>query len=257
MGRKLKLLAVVLFYLLNAFLVVVFSTVAGIFTYPLIIAASLLFIWWLRLDVPRKGLMEGGLFAAIAMGVVLVILLATGNIALGPIRDGYSGYLLAGVLVQLLVSFGEELGFRATIFQGMFDELGMWPAAILSAAGFAALHLPSMGLVGLSDVSDVIALVTIFFAGIVLAMLYRYGGLFNAISFHFIWNFIEYNLFNMGPLEGAVAVTRIGPNYMTGGAFGPEASVVAIGVMAVLIVVIWLYYNKLKNPKQLRQNISE
>ena len=256
MKRSLKLLAVVLFYLFNAFLVVIFSATAGIFTYPLIIAASLLFIWWLKLGVKRKGILEGGLFAAIAMGVVLVILLLTGNITLGPIKEDSTYLLLIGVAVQLLVSFGEELGFRAAIFQGLFEELGMWPAAILSAAGFAALHLPSMGLVGLGNLSDAIALVTIFLAGIVLAMLYRYGGLFNAISFHFIWNYIEYDLFNMGPLDGAVAVTKIGPDYLTGGAFGPEASVVALGVMAVLIVVIWVYFNKFQKPKD-AQNISD
>lgn len=257
MRRSLKLLAIVLFYIFNALLVIVFSTTLGIFTYPLIIALSLLFIWWLQLDVPRRGLMEGGLFAAIAMGIILVILLLTGNLALGPIRDNYSDYLLIGVMVQLLVAFGEELGFRATIFQGLFEELGMWPAAILSAAGFALLHIPSMDLLGLGNMSDIIALITIFIAGIVLAMLYRYGGLFNAISFHFIWNYIEYDLFNLGPLEGAIDVHRLGPDYLTGGAFGPEASVVALVVMAVLAGVIWLYFNKIRKPAETRQNISE
>ncbi|HTY92073.1 MAG TPA: CPBP family intramembrane glutamic endopeptidase [Methanocella sp.] len=255
MRRSLKLLLVLLFYLFNAWLVVSFSRTAGIFTYPLIIAASLFFILALKLKVPRNGLLEGGLFAAISMGIVLNGLLLLGAITVGPIRDNFSSYLLTGVVVQLLVSFGEELGFRAAIFQALDDELGMWPAAILSAAGFAALHLPSMGIVGLGRQSDLIALATIFFAGIVLALLYKYGGIFNAISFHFIWNYIEYDLFNMGPLEGAINVSKPGPEILTGGAFGPEASILTMAIMALLIVVVWLFYNKFRKPKG-TQNLS-
>jgi CAAX protease family protein len=255
MRRSLRLLAVLLFYIFNAWLVVTFSSTTGIFTYPLIIIAAVFFIWALQLDVPRKGLLEGGLFAAIAMGAALNVLLLAGAITVGPIRDDYFYYLVLGVVVQLLVSFGEELAFRASIFQALDDILGLWPAAVLSAAGFAALHLPSMGLIGIGTQSDVIALVTIFLAGIVLALLYKYGGLFNAVSFHFIWNFIEYNLFNMGPLEGAILVSKAGPDVLTGGAFGPEASIVTPFILVLLAAAIWLYYNRVLKPKS-AQNIS-
>ncbi len=255
MRRGLKLLAVLLFYLLNAWLVVSFSTYGGILTYPLIIVLSVFFIGILELKVPRKGFEEGAAFAAASMGLVLAVLLLSGSITIGPVRYDFSYYLLMGVLVQLLVSFGEELGFRAAIFQGLFDELGLWPAALLSAAGFAALHLPSMGIVGLGRQSDLIALGTIFFAGIVLALIYRYGGLLNAIGFHFVWNFIEYNLLEMGPLDGAILVSKPGPDILTGGAFGPEASVVTLAVTALLVAAVWLYYNKLRKPEG-AQNIS-
>lgn len=253
MRLSLKLPAVVLFYILNAWLVVAFSAMAGIFTYPLIIVASLFFIWALKLEIPREGLVEGGLFASVSMGFIIVALLLMGAITVGPIRDDFSNYLLIGAVIQLLVSFGEELGFRAVIFQGLYDDLGLWPAAILSAAGFAALHLPSMGIIGIGRQSDLIALGTIFLAGIVLALIYKYGGLFNAIAFHFMWNFIEYNLFDMGPLEGAVLVSKPGPDVLTGGAFGPEASIITTVVVAVLAAVVWLYYNKVKKSAQ---NIS-
>jgi membrane protease YdiL (CAAX protease family) len=255
MRRGLKLLAVFLFYLLNVWLVVSFSSYAGILTYPLIIALSIFFIGVLDLKVPRKGFREGTVFAAVSMGLVLAVLLLSGSITIGPVREDFSSYLLLGVFVQLLVSFGEELGFRAAIFQGLFDELGLWPAALLSAAGFAALHLPSMGIVGLGRQSDLIALGTIFLAGIVLALIYRYGGLLNAIGFHFMWNFIEYNLLEMGPLQGAILVSKPGPDIITGGAFGPEASVVTLVVTGLLVAAVWLYYNKVRKSEG-TQNIS-
>jgi len=131
--------------------VVSFSSFAGILTYPLIIVLSLFFIGILELKVPGDGFKEGAVFAAASMGLVISVLLLSGSIAIGTVRYDFSYYLLLGALVQLLVSFGEELGFRAAIFQGLSDELGLWPAALLSAAGFAALHLPSMGVVGLGS----------------------------------------------------------------------------------------------------------
>jgi hypothetical protein len=91
-----------------------------------------------------------------------------------------------------------------------------------------------------------IALATIFMAGIALALMYAYGGIFNAIAFHMAWNFIEYNLLNMGPLDGAFSVSKTGPDILTGGAFGPEASIVALGVLILLAVGIWLYYVRIR-----------
>jgi membrane protease YdiL (CAAX protease family) len=256
MRRSLKLLAVFLFYLFNAFLVVIFSSYGGVFTYPLIIIGSVFFIQGLDLKVPKNGFLAGALAASVSMGLIIAVLASIGAIAIGTVRDDYSYYLILGIVVQLLVGFGEELSFRASIFQGLDDELGVWPAAVLSSAGFAALHLPSIGLVGLGTQSGLIALGTIFFAGIALALLYKYGGLFNAISFHIVWNYIEYNLFNLGPLEGAIGISKPGPDILTGGAFGPEASIITLIVVALLVVLLWLYYTKLPRKANAAQNIS-
>jgi uncharacterized protein len=248
MRLSLKLVATIFFYLLIALLVVGSSFIAsgavGILTYPTIILASLLFIMLLRLRFRFGSFVVGAVSAAAAMGLVLAVLFLSGSIVIGSLASDFIDVLAMGVLLQLLVGFGEELSFRASIFQGLSDELGLWPGAILSAIGFAALHIPSMDLLGIGAFSDFIALGTIFFAGIVLALLYAYGGLLNAIAFHFVWNFIEYNLFNLGPLSGAISVSKPGPVILTGGAFGPEASVVTLVVMALLSIALWYYYTK-------------
>lgn len=253
---SLKLFAALFFYLFIALMVIVFSADAGVFTYPIIILASLLFILSLKLKVPRDGFIVGAVAATLSMGLVIGVLAFSGAIEIGPLKDDYVYFLIIGIAVQLLVGFAEELSFRASIFQSLSDELGIWPGALLSALGFAALHLPSMGLVGIGTSSDFIALGTIFFAGVALALLYAYGGLFNAIAFHMAWNFIEYNLFNLGPLEGAINVSKPGPDILTGGAFGPEASVATLVVTALLVVAIWLYYNKLRKEGKSAQHLS-
>ncbi len=237
-----KALAALLFYLLIAIMVVFISPHAGIFAYPLIILASTLFILALSLRVRGGGFLAGFASAALCMGLIIAFLVATGAILIGPLREDYAYFLGAGIAIQLLVGLGEELSFRASIFQCLLDETGFWPAALLSSAGFAALHMPSMYILGVGAAQGLVALGTVFLAGMALAMLYAYGGLLNAIAFHFTWNFIEYNIFNMGPLEGAISVTKMGPDILTGGAFGPEASPVGLIAVALLVPALWLYF---------------
>jgi|GEM_PF-3674300 len=241
-----KLVAILFFYLFMVLAVVVFSSTAGVFTYPAIVLVSLFFILALRLKVPVNGFLVGLIAAVASMGAVIVFALALGAVSIGSLNSDYVSLLLLGVVVEIFVGFGEELSFRATIFQGLSDELGLATAAVLSSAGFAVLHIPSMMLMGIDWPFGIVALATIFTAGVALALLYAYGGIFNAIAFHMVWNFIEYNLFNMGPLQGAINVTKIGPDILTGGAFGPEASVGALGVTVLLVIAIWLYYTRLK-----------
>lgn len=242
--------AVLFFYLVIALLIVVFPQFFPqyfhVLIYPVIILASLLFILALKLKVPLNGFLVGAAAAALAMAAIVSLLVLLGAIEIGYVRDNYVFFLISGIFLQLLVGFGEELSFRASIFQGLSGELGVGPAALLSAAGFALLHIPSMGMLGISAASGLIALGSIFLAGVVLALLYAHGGLFNAIAFHMTWNFIEYNLLNTGPLEGAISVAEPGPALLTGGAFGLEASVVTLAVNVLLVAAIWLYYARRK-----------
>ncbi len=248
MRRGLKLLVILFFYLFIALTVIVSSSISdatvSILTYPVIILSSLLLILLLKLKVRINGFILGAAAAVITMCLVIGVLAFSGAIAIGSLKDSFIGLLIMGVALQILVSLGEELSFRASIFQGLNDELGMAPAALLSAAGFAALHIPSMSFLRIGVYSDLIATATIFFAGIVLAFLYAYGGLLNAMAFHFAWNFIEYNLFDLGSLNGAISISKPGPAYLTGGAFGPEASVVTLVAVVVLAGAIWFYYDR-------------
>ena len=244
-----KLLAIFLFYLFLMAMVVVVSPLAGIFSYPIMILVALLLILSFNLKVKMDGFLVGLVAAILAMGLVLGIIVFTGAVSIGTLRSNYVLILLSGLLLQLLVGFGEELPFRAAIFQGLDEELGPVLAATLSAVGFALLHIPSMVEVGIMWPASLVALGTIFTAGIALALLYAYGGIFNAIAFHLTWNFIEYNLFNMGPLDGAFSVTRNAPDIFTGGSFGPEASLAGLFVSILLVIGIWLYYSRVKKIK--------
>jgi uncharacterized protein len=247
-----KLFAIFLFYLFLVAMIAVASPLAGdysIFLYPLMILASLLLILSFNLKVKIGGFLVGAVAAAAAMGLVMAILVFTGAVSIGQLQNNSAYLLVFGLLLQFLVGFGEELPFRATIFQGLDEELGPVLALVLSAGGFALLHIPSMEDLGVAWPVSLVALGTIFMAGIALALLYAYGGIFNAVAFHITWNFIEYNVFNMGPLGGAINVSRNAPDIFTGGAFGPEASLAGLFVSVLLTIGLWLYYSRVKKMK--------
>jgi hypothetical protein len=70
---------------------------------------------------------------------------------------------------------------------------------------------------------------------------------------HIAWNFTEGSIFGMSVSgnsladmgdSGLLRGTLSGPRILTGGAFGPEASVVA--VMVCLIVAVYLLYRTVK-----------
>jgi uncharacterized protein len=214
------------------------------FTYTFIIALSLLFIKFLGLKTPIRGFLTGSVAALVSMGLLFAILLLSGIASVVSLRDNFLIYLFLGVVMQLFVAFGEELSFRATIFNGMNESISFWPAAILSASAFALLHIPSMFALRIGPVAALIGLCNIIIAGVVLAMLYKYGGLLNAVAFHFFWNFLEYNAFTLGSMQGALNITEAGPIWLTGGSFGPEASVIALPVITAVAVLVWYYYKK-------------
>ncbi len=220
------------------------ETVQIICTYTFIIAVSLLFIKLLGLKTPVKGFLVGSIAAIVSMGLIFAILLVSGIASAISLRDNFTIYLFLGVVMQLFVAFGEELSFRATIFNGINNNFSFWPAAIVSASAFALLHIPSMFVLGIDPLAAVIGICNIIIAGIVLAMLYKYGGLLNAVAFHFFWNFLEYNVFTLGSMQGALSVTESGPTWLTGGSFGPEASIVALPVIAAVAMFVWYHYKK-------------
>jgi len=87
--------------------------------------------------------------------------------------------------------------------------------------------------------------VNISLAGIMLAMPYVLTGrLWVSIGLHFSWNFSQGAIFGF-PVSGKTFRTAVvqtvqdGPDWFTGGAFGPEAGVV--GLMAMIIITVWIY----------------
>ncbi|MGB6604713.1 MAG: CPBP family intramembrane glutamic endopeptidase [Steroidobacteraceae bacterium] len=133
---------------------------------------------------------------------------------------------------------GEEIIFRGGVFRILQEWLGTTIAVAASAAFFGGLHLvnPGATLFG--------ALAIALEAGVLLAVAYALTHrLWLAIGIHFGWNFTEGGIFGAAisggrHSAGLMNFTLSGPPLLTGGKFGPEASVVALLLCLAVAVVL-------------------
>ncbi|HET7396509.1 MAG TPA: type II CAAX endopeptidase family protein [Gammaproteobacteria bacterium] len=142
------------------------------------------------------------------------------------------GALLAGVIEETLI--------RGVLFRIIEESLGSWIALALSAAVFGALHAFNPGATAVSSVAIALE------AGILLAAVFMYTRrLWMAIGLHAAWNFTEGGIFGASvsgtDAHGLLTSTFSGSTWLTGGKFGPEASIVAIIVcLTAGVIFLWL-----------------
>lgn len=145
---------------------------------------------------------------------------------------------LVGLLsIGVTVSWLEELSDRGYILQNLKDGLNLPWALFLSSVMFAARHLGNPNTTWISTLG-------IFLAGIFLAYGWvRTRQLWISLGLHAGWNFFEGTVFGF-PVSGfqsfqLLKQTVSGPEWITGGKFGPEAGFVMILAMAIGMILIY------------------
>jgi uncharacterized protein len=201
----------------------------------------------LGLGMSRRTLQHVGLGMGIgAAGLVVAVL---GIAAAGALsyesQPGTWGAWLATVAAQgavfTVAALAEEAIFRGYPFQVLVRWTGPVAATLLSAVLFAVAH-------GANPEVGVLALVNIFLAGVLLAVAYlRTLSLWFATALHLAWNWTMATLFDL-PVSGiALFDTPLydaavgGPEWWTGGGFGPEGGLVGtLGFGVALLLVLRL-----------------
>ncbi|MGB8217777.1 MAG: CPBP family intramembrane glutamic endopeptidase [Candidatus Methanoperedens sp.] len=150
-------------------------------------------------------------------------------------------------ILQVLVAVGEEVSFRGTILQNLADETGIKKGIILSSFMFSSIHIPSFIYSGLDIQRLTIAFMVIGFLGAIASILYLNYGLVSAITFHFAWNFLQYNIFNLNNGQGMMKTSFTGTNTLTGGSFGPEAGVLGLIIVLMALMALIKKYTKSLN----------
>ena len=176
---------------------------------------------WARLFL--LGALGGcGLMGLMALGAYL-----GGGFHLARNPQAGLGTLLAGAWLFLAVAFSEELLFRGYLFQRLCQGIGPWPAQLLVAILFAAVHWSNPGMAGATRAWASLDLVL---AGILLGLCYlRTRSLALPIGLHLGWNWAQGVLLGFGvsgmPSAGWwTPVFHGGTAWLTGGRFGLEAS---------------------------------
>jgi membrane protease YdiL (CAAX protease family) len=187
--------------------------------------------------VERRKVVEltrSGAFAEFARGLLVgaALFVATASILglLGVWQiDGANAWtaLLYPMSVALGAAVFEEIFFRGILFRIAEESLGSWLAIALSAVVFGLVH-------GLNPAASAISILAICLeSGVLLAAAYMYSRrLWLPIGLHFAWNFTESGIFGAstsGAEAQGLLISRLsGSELLTGGAFGPEASIVAV-----------------------------
>ena len=243
------ILRAVIFYLFTVFVVFYLFPLGPYLLYPLLIAVAFGFVAlagaWPRFGSPLPGLTAGALAISATFGLIL----ASGGVAVAGVTADALAVLLGGIVLQAFVASGEEAAFRGYLLEDLRRQIGPAAAVIITALGFAALHLRSMFSLGISPASGLIALATITAAGVLLGVICLRWGLLSAIGFHFAWNLLQYHVFGLGmpgEFQALLRLSGAGNPLLTGGEFGPEASLPGLLIMLITLgAVLYLYRRKI------------
>lgn len=193
----------------------------------------------LREHVFRQ-LMFGTLFGVALFSVVFALLVLGGS--LRSLQEAASKAVWITLATSCASGVGEELLFRGAIFRITADRLGTSAALIVSSALFGFAHIANPGATLTSTIAIALE------AGVLLGLIYTLTrSLWAPIGWHLGWNFAEGGLYGT-PVSGTMPAglwhsTLTGPTWMTGGGFGPEASLPALLVCGVsaLALGVWSY----------------
>jgi membrane protease YdiL (CAAX protease family) len=197
------------------------------------------------------GLLVGaGLYAAcelilMALGIYRVV-------GLNPVS-----FMVPAIAMAVSSSVYEELLFRGVLFGSLEQWLGSWAALVVSSLLFGLTHLlnPQGTLEG--------ALFIAVEAGILLAAAYMLTRrLWLSIGFHMAWNYTQSAVFSgivsgNDPQQGLIRSTVKGPDWLTGGSFGVESSVLALFLCTttgIVMLVMAVKRSRVRPPIWKRSN---
>jgi len=146
------------------------------------------------------------------------------------------GAMTAALLVSLVSGYVEELLFRGVLFRIVEESLGSWLALGISSGLFGLAHVFNPNATWVSTAAIVVE------AGVLLGAVYMVTQrIWFAAGMHFAWNMTQGGVFGIavsGADVGGLLEPRLsGPQWLSGGAFGAEVSVVAmvVGQVAGLV----------------------
>jgi membrane protease YdiL (CAAX protease family) len=143
---------------------------------------------------------------------------------------------LLSLLATSVQSSAEEALFRGWLLPAIGLRYGLRIAVIVSSLIFALAHA--------TNSPTVFACVNLFLFGTMAALIaLADGGLWGACAWHAIWNWVQGGLLGFSvdksSRSGLIAsIQTSGPDYITGGAFGPDGGIAATTILLAGIAVV-------------------
>ena len=188
---------------------------------------------------PRKDISSigNGLFIGFSYFIIVTVTMSLcGYYHIKSIQFDWEKQLFSFTLF-FLVAVSEEIFFRGILFRMINRRWNIWAALVISALIFGGLHILNDNATLWSSIAITIE------AGSLLGAAYAYSkNIWLPIGIHWIWNYTQGNILGF-PVSGEDNVTSIitpeisGPQWLTGGSFGAEASV--ISAVIGLLISLW------------------
>ncbi len=151
----------------------------------------------------------------------------------GLIKD-----LLLSAVMFTFVAINEELIARGYIQGLVTSKFGAVTGIIVSSLLFALLHSANHAVF-----QNPLPMINLLLAGLLFAVSRRRtGGLWMPIGIHFAWNFFQGNIYGFAvsgmKVESLLTSSPKGAEWLSGGSFGAEGSLVSVLVLALMLVII-------------------
>jgi membrane protease YdiL (CAAX protease family) len=186
------------------------------------------------------GLLAGFLLFSVMTGLVALL----GGIEIVGTRPFGQTQFWAWAALGVASGIFEETLFRGILLRQLERLVGTWWALAATSVLFGAVHMMN------PDATWVGAASIMIEAGVLLGAAYLYTRrLWLAAGIHAAWNFTQAWVFSVpvsgtGQPIGILVTRRDGPEWLTGGDFGLEASLAAVFVATV--AGLWLLWQALR-----------
>jgi uncharacterized protein len=144
---------------------------------------------------------------------------------------------------QKVAGLAENLAVMGYPLFRLASDTGWVPASLLVGLLFAAAHLGNSG-------ENPLGIASVFLVGVLFATTIRLtGDLWLSVGIHAGAVLAEDLVFSV-PDSGAVYTGHLlvsqltGPAWLSGGDAGPEGSVLALPVFALMLVLLWIVYRR-------------
>jgi uncharacterized protein len=207
---------------------------------------------------------QGAYFSFASFTVLLLVMRLAGVLSFGAIAlHGWDvwKYAAAWAVLAFLSALLEDFLYRGYLLFTLTTGIGFWPAAVVTSLLMGGIHYFNPSGHGLGPVSA-----TMYCLVTVLA-LRRTGDLWMPLGIHAAWTWGEVYFYGVTD-SGYRANGRLftagfhGNSLLTGGGFGPEASIFTLVLLALwgVIFSVWLrgvrYPNQAAVQQQPGQNVN-
>lgn len=195
----------------------------------------------------------GLLLGAVLFSVVVGVLYLLGSYHVTGFNP-HARWLPSLLVFGLAAGISEEILFRGVLYRIVEEGLGTWAALLVSALFFGFAHHANPGATPWSSAAIAIE------AGLLFGLLYHVTrSLYLCMGVHAAWNFTQGTVYGI-PVSGLRAdgwliSSRSGPDWLSGGVFGAEASVVALiacSLCTLGLLIIAIRRGSIVKPSWLR-----